>query len=73
MKMIEVDEHRGAYEDTTCWYKVTGCEGKTDEEIKKFVDWHNEGDWNCCLPYDIKYKRVSNEEATFTRICPFCD
>ena len=35
MKMIEVDEHRGAYENTTCWYKVTGCEGKTDEEIKK--------------------------------------
>jgi hypothetical protein len=61
---IELIRHTQApYSDTDSFYRVIGCTGKTDAEIKKFIGWVDHPDfWD--RQY-ITFRRESEDVATY--------
>lgn len=74
MTKTYLDSRSRPYADTRNYYEVTGCEGKTDEEIKAFIDYKTEDEVpNFCCPFCENYQRVSDGKATYTLVVPFLD
>ncbi|MFA6690107.1 MAG: hypothetical protein WCS18_11580 [Sphaerochaetaceae bacterium] len=73
METKQVGGSSRPYADTESFYEVSGCEGRSDEEVKSFVGWKEESEVLFAQCFFKNYKRKSDGQATYTVVTPLID